>query len=169
MKNLRVELDWNKVQEREDFALLPAGYYKAMILGYDKKTKKNADPNSPYYYIELKVKVIEGTYREQVILHKLNICNPNEEVMKWHQGILKKLFRLCGHPDGTTYDQLLGIPIMIQVKIRPFSKTNEKMINEIESYLEINDALLAIKYAFPIQQTTSQLVKELDLNDDIPF
>src|SRR5260221_11025952 len=117
---MKVGIDFKDVKEPEDYSLIPEGYYKVIIEEYKiKKTKEAEEKNLPYSYLELKMRVDSGSYSGTVKYDRLNINNANTEIMKWHQGILKKIFRLVGVDEPKEYKQLLNVPFMVYVVIKP--------------------------------------------------
>ncbi len=139
MANLSgVNLDPNVEESSGGFNLLPAGKYKAVIVGdvLRDNNKKNGK------ILELKVQVTEGPNAGDTLLDYINITNPSAQCQAIGQGTLKRICNLCkiAYPPSDT-SGLYGKPMVIKISQETFSsnKSGETLTsNKIKSYNSAN-------------------------------
>lgn len=110
-----------KVYNREempvdDFAPIPAGVYTAIIESDEKKQSKKNPQNS---YLNLKVRVVEGRYKNSVIFNMLNLWNDNPKAAKIAEVELGKIMDACKKPAAADSSELHNIPVKVKVAIQP--------------------------------------------------
>lgn len=129
-----VQLDPNVQESTGGFTLIPAGKYKAVIVGDKITTTKDGFGKM----LEMSVQIVEGQYAGEKIVDRINIVNKSAQAQAIGQGQLKRLCTLCGvayPPKDTT--GLIGKPMEITVKHEEFTsnKTGEQLqSHKIASY-----------------------------------
>lgn len=98
----------------DNFAIeaIPAGMYEALITKCEPKETKNKNG----YYLECVHKIIDGQYKDSIVIARLNIINPNVQAENIGKTQLSQLCRAIKLVTMTNTDQLLGKPLKIKVK-----------------------------------------------------
>jgi hypothetical protein len=112
MANLN--FDATTVEPNTGFDPIPPGRYNVMLTDSDYMPTKAGDG----HYLKLTFKVIEGEYINRLIWSNLNLDNPNPKAVEIAQRELSALCRACDRLQIDDSQELHGIPISAQVKIR---------------------------------------------------
>ena len=135
MSNLNgLAIDVNVEENSGEFTVLPAGKYKAVIVGdelVDNKTKTGK-------LLNFKVQIVEGGFAQEILTDRLNITNPSQIAQKIGQGTLKRICNLCqvNFPPQDTAG-LMGKPMVITVAVEEFQSNNSGNMlksNKIKKY-----------------------------------
>lgn len=138
MANLAgVQMDVEVPESGGDFQVLPAGYYKMVII--NDLLKDNRAGNGKI--LKLKLQVIDGPHKGVTIDDYINLTNPHVKCQAIGQGTLKKICRFCGvqYPPQDTVG-LYGKPMSVNVTVQDFkSNTTGKDLqsNSVKGYSEI--------------------------------
>ena len=116
-----------------DFSALPAGEYMCVITDSPVKTTKAGTGQ----YLELKLQVIEGEYKDRNLWVRLNIINPNPVAVQIARSELGAICKAVGIVQLVNSGQLHGIPLMVKVSIREYEG---KPQNECKGYAAITQA-----------------------------
>jgi len=151
------------VKESNGFTVLPAGKYKACIVG-DELANNKANTGK---ILKLSLQVIEGAFSATVLTDNLNITNPSDVCQRIGQGTLKKICNLCGvnFPPQDT-NGLMGKPMVITVTVEEFKSNNTDKIlqsNHVKSYESANTAIPAQAQA-PVGMTQGQSAPQQTAN-----
>jgi len=122
MSNLNgLNIDGNVEENTGGFTVLPAGKYKAVLVG-DELTDNKAKTGK---ILKMKLQVVEGQFATEILTDNLNITNPSQVAQKIGQGTLKRICNLCqvNFPPQDT-DGLMGKPMVITVKVEEFKSNN---------------------------------------------
>ena len=135
MANLNgLTIDKDVKENDGSFTVLPAGKYKACLVGDELKDNKKGTGK----ILKLKVQIIEGQFSQEIIEDNLNITNPSQVSQAIGQGTLKRICNLCGVPfPPQDTNGLMGKPLVITVKVEEFtSNTSGKPLksNKITKY-----------------------------------
>ena len=153
MTNLSaLNLDPNVQESDGEFTVLPAGKYKAALVGDELKDNKSGTGK----ILILKLQIIEGQFASEIVKDNINITNPSAQCAAIGQGTLKRVCNLCNvqyPPQDTT--GLMGKPIVITVGVEEFTsnKTGKTLqSNKIKKYEPANTAIPQA-IASPVQNT----------------
>lgn len=116
------------------FDPVPRGKYVAQIVESELKTTKKGDGQ----YISLRFKIIEGDYEGRNVFAQLNMVNPSVEAQRIARQQFSSICHATGvlNPSDTT--ELHGIPMIINVKIRPGTDVYPPT-NDILGYEELSE------------------------------
>jgi len=135
MANLTgIGIDSNVEEANGEFTVLPAGTYKACIVGDELKDNKAGTGK----VLLLKLQIIDGQFAGTVIKDYLNITNPNQTTQIIGQGTLKRICNICSvqFPPNDTAG-LMGKPMSVKVRVEEFTsdRTGKKLnSNKITNY-----------------------------------
>ncbi len=121
--------DANTVDPATDFEPIPAGKYLAVISDSQMKPTKNGNG----HFLELQFQIIDGPFKNRLLWSRLNLDNPNAQAVRIAQGELSAVCRAVGVLTPRDSVELHGIPLMIGVKVKRRSDSDE-LTNEIRSY-----------------------------------
>jgi hypothetical protein len=110
----QLQFDATTVEPSSDFAPIPPGRYNVMITDSDMVQTKAGDG----HYLKLTFKVIDGDYTNRLIWSNLNLDNPNPKAVEIAQREFSAICRACNMLQIEDSQELHGIPISGQVKIR---------------------------------------------------
>lgn len=122
-----LNLDPN-VKEQSEYTVIPEGNYNAVII-QDKLVNTKAGTGK---LLELKWQIVDGEFKNETIIDRLNIMNQSLEAQKIGQGQLKRICTLCNvvYPPQNTQG-LIGKPVSIRIKHETF--TSNTTGNELTS------------------------------------
>jgi len=104
---------------------IPAGWYKAVIVGSEEKPTK-AQTGS---YLQLSIEVIEGAHQGRKLTDRLNLNNPNSTASEIAYRTLSAICHAIGIMTPRTSEDLHDKPLMVKVKVKPadgqYSASNE--------------------------------------------
>ncbi len=119
----------NEVNPDVGFDPVPAGIYKAAIVESDMKPTKNKRGS----YLELVFVILEGDYKDRKVWARLNLENQSEKAVQIARAQLSAICRAVGVMTPQDSVQLHNIPLMITVKCKKDSAT-EEITNEVKKY-----------------------------------
>lgn len=122
--------DANAVPEDTKFAIIPAGRYPAVVTGVEWKPTKAMDGSE---YLQIEVQIIDGTYRGRKLWDRFNLKNKNQVAVDIATRQLADLAVAIGRPKLTDETDLLDLPFIATLKIRPASGGYDES-NEISKY-----------------------------------
>lgn len=136
-----LNIDKDVKESTGGFTLIPAGKYKACIVGDELKDTKAGTGK----IWSVKVQIIDGEYFGEIITDNINIINPSEKAQAIGQGTLKRICNICGVPfPPQNTSGLMGKPLEIDVKVEKFTSNttgNELESNKIKAYNTISQAI----------------------------
>lgn len=141
-----------KVAPQQPLDTLPPGDYTAVIVESDKKPTKNGEGA----YIELKMQIVEGQFKNRYQWDRLNLWNKSEQAVSIAQSTLSAICHAVGVLQPRDTSQLHGKPLTISVGTRK-NQENE-LINTIKGY----------KPKSSVQAATRTQTKQ-DLEDKAPW
>jgi len=120
--------------EDASFDPIPAGQYKVICDKIEEK-KTKAGTGS---YLNCSFQVIEGEYKERLVFQMFNIDNPSEKAQKIGRQQLSSFCRAINVPKPKSEQELLNIPLVVELKIRKDEEYGDK--NEIKKFIAIEGA-----------------------------
>lgn len=130
---MELNFDANTVEPAKPFELLPAGWYKSVIVESEEKPT-NAMTGS---YLRLTVEIVEGDHEGRKLFPMLNLNNPNPTAVEMAQRDLSAICRAVGVMTPRTSQDLHDKPLMIKVKVRP-PKNGYEASNVVDGYEAVN-------------------------------
>ena len=147
-----IDLDPNVKESTGEFTVVPAGKYKACLVGDELNENKAGDG----YVLKVKVQIMAGQFEGTIIVDYINITNYNPKAQAIGQGTLKRICNLCNVPyPPTDTGGLMGKPIGVDVKVEKFtSNTTGKELesNKIKAYIPAPAQSASQPSATPQQQ-----------------
>lgn len=116
--------------ETSGFDPIPAGRYRVLIVGAERKTSKDGRSE----FVELMVKIDGGEYDGRRIWDRCLIRHPNPQAEGIGRGRLKSLCEAIGVTRLTNAEELLNYRATVVLKVKPHRDTGE-MQNEVGRYL----------------------------------
>jgi hypothetical protein len=111
----KLTFDASTVEPAEGFTPVPAGRYNVIITESAMMYTKKGDGS----YLKLVFKIIEGEHVNRLLWVNLNLDNPNSKAVEIAQRELSAICHACDLTIIEDSQELHGIPISAQVKIRP--------------------------------------------------
>ena len=139
--------DATQIEPSEDFDVLPAGNYLALISSSEMKPTKAGDGQ----YLNLTFQIIEGQFQNRLLWHRLNLVNPNQTAVNIASAELAAICKAVGVLVPSDSSELHNIPMEIKVKVKRRNDTGE-MQNEIKAFKKREQP--AAQFGQP--QTTTQ-------------
>lgn len=121
--------DANEVNPDIGFDPVPAGKYKAAITASEMKATKTKRGS----YLELELTILEGDYKDRKVWARLNLENQSEKAVQIARGQLSAICRAVGVMTPQDSVQLHNIPLVITVKCKKDSAT-EEITNEVKKF-----------------------------------
>ena len=103
-------------------------------------------------YLELKMEVLEGSYKGRWLFDRLNLRNPNKTAVEISERTLVALGKACGIQSLTDSSQLRGIPITATVKVKQSEAYGAS--NDVSGYSRMTKSATAPATAAPNSLTT---------------
>lgn len=114
---------------QEKLGALPPGDYTVEITDSQQKTTKAGTGS----YLELVLRVVEGTYERRQLWVRLNLDNPNPQAVKLAQAELSAICRAVGVLTPNDSSDLHGRPMVVTVTQVP-AMGSTGMRNEVRAY-----------------------------------
>ena len=122
-------------EKMSGFEPLPKGWYLAEIVKTEMKDTKAGTGK----YLTCQFKVLEPEeFAKRYVFNLMNLVNPNQVAVEIAQKELASLCEACGLDEIEDSTELHGIPIGIQLKIKP-GDANYAAKNEIKQYCAESD------------------------------
>lgn len=139
--------DSTTVAPSEEFSVIPAGEYVAMITASEVKNTKAGNGS----YLNLRFDIVDGQYKGRVLFSALNIWNQNPKAVEIAQRDLSAICHATGILQVQDSSQLHNRPMIIKVGISAPSNGYEAS-NEIRAYKPLNATPAAPAQSAPVQQ-----------------
>jgi hypothetical protein len=150
-----------------DFGALPEGKYLVHIAETEEKIS-----NSGNKYLNLKLQVLEGEYKNRYLWDIVNLWHPKDNVREIAQQTMKTICNATNVLKPQTSEELHYIPLRASVSLETDSQYGDQ--NRVKKYLPANA---------PVGDAKKQIDRILDLpkrggeppasteavSDDIPF
>lgn len=134
----------NDVSPDVGFDPVPAGKYKAAITASEMKpTKRNTGS-----YLELEFVILEGDYKDRKVWARLNLENQSEKAVQIARSQLSAICRACGVMTPQDSVELHNIPLLITVKCKKDTQTDE-ITNEVKKFEAVGPQGLATTSTAP--------------------
>jgi len=111
-----------------DFEVIPAGDYPAIITEVDEKPTKDGKGKR----LNLKLQILDGKYQNRTLFDGLNTVNQSAIAQQIGRGQLKAICIAINKPDPKDSSELLNKPLVITVKVGKDQNDNAR--NEIKGY-----------------------------------
>lgn len=115
--------------EMDDFDAIPAGKYTAAIVKSEMKDNKQGTGQ----YLNLHFKITEGKFKDRLVFTNLNLVHPNDQAVAIARKELTSIVKACGLVSIEDTEELHGIDIEINVKVRE-ATANYPEGNEVKGY-----------------------------------
>lgn len=112
-----LNFDATTVKPNVGFEPIPNGRYNVVITDSDMKATSKGDG----HYLKLTFKILDGEFVNRLVWKNLNLDNPNEKAVEIAQSDLSNICRACGLGVIADSQELHGIPMSGQVRIKPGS------------------------------------------------
>lgn len=110
-----LDLDPAKIAPQTEFQPLPEGEYVVTIIDSEVKQTKNGTG----YYLQLRLQVVDGPYRNRTIFDRINIANQNKTAEDIGQQALGALCYAAGFKERPKDSaELHNIPIIARIRVR---------------------------------------------------
>ena len=109
---------------------VPSGKYLAMITASEEKINSKGTG----YYLELRLKIVDGEFKDTPLWARLNLKNPNETAVKIAQSELAMICRATGVDEPRDSSDFHDLPILIDVKKVARKDIPGEHSNEIKAY-----------------------------------
>jgi hypothetical protein len=119
----------NHQPTQEKLGALPPGDYTVEITDSQQKTTKAGNGS----YLELVLRVVEGSYERRQLWVRLNLDNPNPQAVKLAQAELSAICRAVGVLTPDDSSNLHGRPMVVTVTQVP-ALGSAGMRNEVRAY-----------------------------------
>jgi len=114
--------------EPNNFDVLPAGEYDAVIVNSEVKTTAKGDGR----YIKLQLQILNGSYQNRVLFDNLNLWNPNDKAVQIARGTLSSICRAVGVLTPKDTSELHGKPLRIKLKVEKSDEYGDQ--NRVAGY-----------------------------------
>lgn len=119
--------DANKVEPNTVFEALPAGDYVVAIVGSElEKTKAGTGDR-----LELKLQIVDGTFRGRVLFDGLNVRNPSAQAQQIAQATLSAICRAVGVMTPKDSAELHNKPLIAKVVVENYQG---ELKNKVKGY-----------------------------------
>lgn len=115
MTRLHQTFDASQVAPAAAFSALPAGRYTGQIVHSELRATR--DGRGQYLYLELQI--LEGAFAGRKLFDRLNLINPNPATVEIAQRVLSAICHAVGKLQVNDSEELHGIPMALEVKVRP--------------------------------------------------
>lgn len=129
MAQLGATFDANAVEPNAPFEILPAGKYKAHIVGSEMRSTKNGSGQ----YLWLELEILDGEFQGRKTWDRLNLINDNEKAAQIAQRTLSAICHATGKLQISDSEELHFLPLMITVNVRP-ERGEYAASNEVKGY-----------------------------------
>lgn len=111
-----------------DFEVLPAGEYHAVIMEMEEKPTKDGSGAR----LNVKLQIASGKHQNRTVFDGINVKNKSEAAQRIGRGQLKALCIAAGNENPRSSQELIGKAVMVKLKIGKDQNGNER--NEVASY-----------------------------------
>ena len=118
-----------EVEPPQAFKPLPAGDYRCIIEHSEMKPTKNGNGEM----LVLRLKVLDGDFKNRVLFDRLNLKNPSEQAVQIARGTLSAICRAVGVLTPGDSSELHNKPLVAVVMQREYNGNQQ---NEIKGYKE---------------------------------
>jgi hypothetical protein len=118
----------NDVPPDTGFEAIPADEYLVAIVESESKVTKDKKGS----FLELKLVVLEGEYKDRNLWARLNLQNANEKAVTIARGQLSAICRAVGVLTPKDSVELHNIPLVVKVVVR--KDNNDENTNEVKRF-----------------------------------
>ncbi len=129
------DFDASQVEPTVGFEPIPAGQYKAIILGSEMKGTRAGNG----HYLELCFQVIQGEFQNRRLWARLNLDNPNKTAVEIARRELSAICHAVGVKQPGDSSALHDRPLLISVTCKR-RDDNGEMANEVKGYAALSAA-----------------------------
>jgi hypothetical protein len=119
--------DASKIEPQAVFEALPAGDYVVSIVGSKVSPTKAGTGER----LELKLQILDGTFRGRVLFDGLNIRNPNAQAQQIALATLSAICRAVGVMTPRSSVELHNKPLICKVVVKEYQG---ELKNEVKGY-----------------------------------
>jgi hypothetical protein len=157
MANLGESYNVNDAPEIE-YQPIPAGVYTAIIEDSEKKLSKSRNN-----YLNLKIRIVEGQYKDRYVWDILNLWHSNEKVKNIARGTLGKIQEAVNVPDVSDSSMLHNKPMKVKLAIQPDEGYGPK--NTVKGYKPVAGNPAPAPATAPAPQTEQKPWEAADDDD----
>jgi hypothetical protein len=139
MANLGNNYSADPNEKEQEFELLPAGEYKAIITESDYINNKKGTG----MILKLTYKIIDGPLKERIVFENLSLEHQNEKTRVIAKSSLNAIMVAVGIPKLTDSSQLHNKPMLIKIKAVP-AKDGYEPSNRITKHSSINAGVASV-------------------------
>lgn len=119
---------------------LPAGWYNAMIDESEMKPTKDATPQEPSAYLQLRFNIVDGPYMNRKVFARLNLQNKSPIASEIARKELSAICHAIGRLQVSDSGMLHGVPLKIKLKVRKADEEKGyEATNDISAFKNINE------------------------------
>tara|TARA_S200002703_G_C3754272_1_gene232077 strand:- start:189 stop:953 length:765 start_codon:yes stop_codon:yes gene_type:complete len=134
MADLGGNFDANAVEPTRELAALPAGKYRAAIIGSEWKVNQAKDGR----YVEMTIEILDPEFKKRRVWDRLNLENKSQQAVEISRGTLSAICRAVGVMNANDTSQLHNIPFNVSLKVEMY-RGNPK--NEVAGYESLESAM----------------------------
>lgn len=117
----------DEVEPQQEFSALPKGTYVVCIEESEMRDTKNGDGK----YLNLRLRVLDGEFKNRVLFDRLNLFNKNEKAVQIAKASLSSICRAVGVMQPKDSSELHNKPLCAKVAVREYNGENQ---NEVKGY-----------------------------------
>ena len=114
MADLTSIVDFDSIPQNDEFAPLPSGWYKVVVIGTELKQTKSGTGS----YLKVQYQVVDGQYQNRTVFQNLNLVNDNPVAVKIGQQQLGQVVRACGLESIRDSSEMHAKVLEIELKVR---------------------------------------------------
>jgi hypothetical protein len=147
------EYNINDLPEQDEFDVIPAGWYQAVITEAEVKTTKSGSGQ----YIAIRYDVTGPTHEGRVVFGNLNIRNDNPVAEQIGMKQMRGIMAAGGLSSVKNSDQFCGIALQIKVKISKSEEYGDK--NEVADVRPLSGSSMPHPASAPKKSENAQQKK----------
>lgn len=128
MGNLGQNYDVNDLPQENDYAPLPAGWYRVNALESDVARTRDREGA----YLKLRLGVVGPTHEGRIIFANVTLQNKSSKAVEIGQKQMGSLIRACGMSRASDSADFLGKTFEVKVAIRKSEEYGDQ--NEVKAY-----------------------------------
>lgn len=158
-----ININANEIDKTDNFDVIPAGDYKAVVIDSTLEQTKNKDGD----YFKFKFQIIEGQYKDRLVWHNCTRQNKNAQAIAIGQKQLAQIMDACGKPVAKRTEDLHNIPLIISLVVKTSEQYGAQ--NEIKKFRSVFGAAPVAAAQTAAATATPPWMKKNEFNDEIPF
>ena len=112
---MKYDFDATQVQPAIDVTCLPAGWYPVVVTATEMR-QTSAGTGA---YLQATLRVVDGPHKNHIILHRMNVQNPNPTAVEMANRVLSALCHAMHKLRITDTEELHGTPVEALLTVQP--------------------------------------------------